>query len=48
MAALDSRLERDFCARGFIRAAQYFANMLADISAAGYVGPDPDARVLIP
>jgi signal transduction histidine kinase len=29
MAALDGRLERDFCARGFIRAAQYFANMLA-------------------
>ena len=23
------RLDRDFCARGFIRAAQYFANMLA-------------------
>jgi signal transduction histidine kinase len=29
MSALDRRLERDFCARGFIRAAQYFANMLA-------------------
>lgn len=29
MSALDPRLERDFCARGFIRASQYFANMLA-------------------
>jgi signal transduction histidine kinase len=29
MSELDPRLQRDFCDRGFIRAAQYFANMLA-------------------
>ena len=29
MALTDTRLEQEFCARGFIRAAQYLANMLA-------------------
>jgi signal transduction histidine kinase len=29
MAAAAGRLDRDACARGFVRAAQYFANMLA-------------------
>jgi signal transduction histidine kinase len=29
MSALDPRLEREYCSRAFIRASQYFANMLA-------------------
>ncbi len=29
MAAADSRLDRESCANGFVRAAQYFANMLS-------------------
>jgi signal transduction histidine kinase len=48
MSPLEPRLERDFCARGFIRASQYFANMLmsADVLAEsrslilGVFGPD--------
>jgi signal transduction histidine kinase len=48
MSGTDPRLERDFCARGFLRASQYFANMLtsADVLAEsralihGVFGPD--------
>jgi signal transduction histidine kinase len=35
MAPLDPRLDRDFWARGFTRAAQYFANMLAGADVLG-------------